>query len=435
MKIHRTALVPAALGEKTQYLSRSANDTTIRFGLVYPGQLSPALLRQAVKELVGRLEILHSSFVAEGDRLGWLANPDWTVDQAFCCRKAENLQQELERGMAEPLSPFGPVQLHCTLLQGTEECALAVRVGHMCADGGDARYLLYKLLELYNCLEEGRDTAAVELKDGRRDFDQCLQGLSHSRRLSLYRLPERGVSTTFAFADTEPGQPRMIWMALPAALLGQARPKGAEHKATVNDLLLAAFYRALAAQQGLSPCTPVGIQCMMDLRRHMPGGDSLGVCNLSGFLSTSLPEGVKESFEDTLAAVCAQTSAAKQDPQAGMHEVALFSALLAMLPFKAVEKLGTMFMGNGSVGLTNLGRISSQKLAAGALEPRRVLFGGPCKHKPSLQLAAVGTEDEVCLCATLCCTDADARAVEQLLAEMRRQLETYAAESSPRHAQ
>lgn len=56
-------------------------------------------------------------------------------------------------------------------------------------------------------------------------------------------------------------------------------------------------------------------------------------------------------------------------------------------------------MGNGSVSLTNLGRISSQKLTAGALKPRRVLFGGPCKHNPSLQLA-----------------------------EMRRQLEAYAAE-------
>lgn len=428
MKIHRTALVPAALGEKTQYLSRSANDTTIRFGVVYPGQLSSALLRQAVKQLVGRLELLHSSFVAEGERLGWQPNPDWTVDQVFCCKKAEDLQGELERAMVEPLSPFGPVQLHCTLLQGAKECALAVRVGHMCADGGDARYLLYKLLELYNCLTEGRDTAAVELKHGRRDFDQCLQGLAHTRRLSLYRLPERGVSTVFAFADTQPGQPRMVWTALPAALLGQAREKAKELRPTVNDLLLAAFYRALAAEQGLSPHTPVGIQCMMDLRRHMPQGDSLGVCNLSGFLSTSLPEGVKESFEDTLAAVCAQTCAAKQDPQAGMHEVALFSALLAMLPFKAVEKLGTMFMGNGSVGLTNLGRISVQKLAAGPLEPRRVLFGGPCKHKPSLQLAALGTGTEVCLCATLRCTEADAGQVERLLAEMRRQLEQYAAE-------
>ena len=72
---------------------------------------------------------------------------------------------------------------------------------------------------------------------------------------------------------------------------------------------------------------------------------------------------------------------------------------LALLPFRAAEKLSTMFMGNGSVSLTNLGRISSQKLTAGALKPRRVLFGGPCKHNPSLQLA-----------------------------EMRRQLEAYAAE-------
>ena len=96
MKIHSHALVPAALGDKTQYISRHANDSTVRFGLVYPGRLSPARLRQAVKELVGRLEILHSSFAAREDRLGWMVNPDWTVDQAFCCRRAENLQQELD---------------------------------------------------------------------------------------------------------------------------------------------------------------------------------------------------------------------------------------------------------------------------------------------------------------------------------------------------
>lgn len=54
----------AGTGEKTQYLVHDFNDNTIRFILHYPGRPDSAVLRLAVKAVIDRVDVLHSSFFA-----------------------------------------------------------------------------------------------------------------------------------------------------------------------------------------------------------------------------------------------------------------------------------------------------------------------------------------------------------------------------------
>ena len=50
------------VGDQTQYLAHEFNDNTIRFVVKYPVPIDPRKLADAVKILVQRLDILHSSF-------------------------------------------------------------------------------------------------------------------------------------------------------------------------------------------------------------------------------------------------------------------------------------------------------------------------------------------------------------------------------------
>ena len=58
-----TRRFPAGTGEKTQYLVHDFNDNTIRLILHYPGRPDSAVLRSAIKSIIERVEVLHSSFV------------------------------------------------------------------------------------------------------------------------------------------------------------------------------------------------------------------------------------------------------------------------------------------------------------------------------------------------------------------------------------
>ena len=56
--------IPAGAGEKMQYMVHPFNDNTIRFLLRYPGHIQADVLKEAVRALVGSVDVLHASFVA-----------------------------------------------------------------------------------------------------------------------------------------------------------------------------------------------------------------------------------------------------------------------------------------------------------------------------------------------------------------------------------
>lgn len=419
--------IPAEIGEKAQYLARKAYDNTIRFALFYPGLLRPDLMERATVELTERIDILHASFNAGLYRAWWRVNWDFRPEDAFTARTVtEDLTQAAYGAMLKPVPFDGELQLHCTLLTDGENSALVLTVGHMCADGGDARYLLEKLLELYNCLEKQGDPASVVLKNGTRNPEQCCRHLTIRDRLSLYRRPAGGAKTEYVFPDDDPGSPRILSEELPARLLTAARQKGKAYGASVNDLLLTAFYRSAAKQLALPEGTAMGIQSTMDLRRYAPSGDSLGVSNLSGSMSTSLEAGVRGSFADTLKEVAAQTRQIKEDRLAGMYDFPMMSQVFRLLPFTAVETLGARVYGSATMSLTNLGALDPEKLKAGELLPDHVIFGAHLKQKPALQIAAIGLNGAITLCTATCCTDVDEAAVRELYARFRQELEEFA---------
>ena len=144
--------------------------------------------------------------------------------------------------------------------------------------------------------------------------------------------------TEYRFADTDSGDPRLLHITLPEALMTVVRKKVKSYNASVNDLLLAAFYRSVSRQLALPQGQPMGIQSMIDLRRHISGGQSLGVCNLSGPLPTQLSCGVHGSFSDTLRELAEQTRQSKADSMAGMYGFSLIRFLFRFLPFGIIRR-------------------------------------------------------------------------------------------------
>lgn len=407
--------IPAGAGEKMQYIVHPFIDNTIRFVLRYPCLLNADALRQAAFALVSSVDVLHASFIAEKRDAHWQVN---SVCPADCFALIHTETEPIHRALDEALVPIAaqsPVQLHCTLVQGESECAVVLRISHLCADGTDGKFLLGKLCEAYTRMQQTGSCAGLEVKNGSRAVEQVYSQLSNPERVKLLKDPRTGIKSVFPFSSDDSGQPRVLWCCIPAEKMSALHDAVKHVGATVNDLLLTACYYAYAETAHLAPNQPMSIMSMMNLRRHCKDGDSEGLCNLTGALTTALPEGLHASFDATLKEIARQTRRSKEDPFAGLYGMPLLHGAANKLPLGLLLSAASHVYGSMSLGLTNVGNILGQALRMDGILPAAGWFGGPVKHKPGVQISAASFDGECVLSMWGYAAERDIPALQMLL--------------------
>lgn len=417
----------AGIGETMQYVVHDYNDNTIRFILRYPGPVDAEILQNAVQAVVFSVDILHASFHPGKLRAWWKVNASVPAESYFSFQVAEDPAPAAIAAALKPVLSSSSCQLHCTLVQGRAEALLTVTISHLCVDGSDGKYLLGKIAEAYQLLRTTGSTKGLNVKNGSRAAEQVYEQLSRQEMRSLLRSPLGGVKSAFPYPSQEAGTPRLTLCRIPAEVMAAARLRAKAENASANDLLLAACYHAYAAMPGMDPAAPMSIMGMMDLRKHCPSGDSQGLCNMSGSLCTTLPEGPGTSFAKTVSLIAAQTRAAKEDPLAGLTGMPLVHGAAKALPLSILLKCVGWLYGSFSIGLTNLGNMDCSALALDGLIPTAGAFGGPLKRKPGMQISAASFDGACTLCVAGEYTQEDAALLQVLVDGMAEHIRQYAA--------
>lgn len=421
--------VNAGVGERMQYLAHEYNDTTIRFILHYPGALNPDTLCAATAAIVGSVDVLHASFMADSMKVRWHIREDYEPADFFTLAECDGDPMKPARSFSlRPIEHEGRCQFHVTYVQGSESCAIVVRMSHLVVDGSDGKYLLNKLAESYRMIDGAGNTDHLEIKDGNRSAMNAYRDLSPRELFSLSKMPFNGARTDFPFADVNAHGPlRLLRVTIPAEVLENARKKAKARGATVNDLLLAACFRSYAKITGRSQA--MSISGMMDLRQHCKDGTSEGLTNMSGGLNTILENGVTGSFTDTLQDVADQTRQAKADPQAGLNGLPMIHGATKAVPMRLLLKAADIIYSSMSLNLTNLGNIPGEPLAMGGAKPMEGIFGGPLKRKPSVQVGAASFDGTMELTILGDFVTKDLVSLSAFLNGIRTEIEEYAEEA------
>lgn len=403
-------------GDQTQYLTHEFNDNTIRFIVTYSGHIHGQTLQKAAEMLVRRIVVLHSSFHVNVLGTKWIVNEEYAADDFTVIKKVSaNVLDAAKEAALHAISYSDTVQIRCYLFYNESESALVFLVGHMCADGRDALYLLQKLIEIYHVLDAGGTGEEVLLKNGNRSIEQCCTD-PDMLSIDLQKIKSEnlnGIKSSYSYCTQEAGEPRLMECTIPANNIAFCR--GLVEGSTVNDVILAAYFRAYVRQMHLTEDTPVGIATMMDLRKYISDGHSDGVTNLSAPLNIDLPEGIGTDYRHTLYKVVKQTSAAKNNHGAGLDLLLVLKKFYQLVPFPLAIHLGRKVYRDMSIGLTNLGGIKRSSLNLSGCQADTFIFAGPMKKKPALQLSASGMDKAVCLCIVSVCTSQDQVQLEELL--------------------
>ncbi len=412
--------IPAGSGEKMQYLVHDFNDNTIRFVLAYPGLADEQTLCHAMRDVVMGSDVLHASFDPGAVRSVWHVHETLADGDFFqTVRTTGDPAQEALRWALRPVKPQCKCQLYCTLVLGKKTSAMALCISHLCVDGSDARYLLFKLTEAYR---EG----SVSIKKGRRDPEQLYSRLSKRELRTLMRSPATGIQSPFPFPTPEPGEKRMAHVIIPADVMERAHRRAKALGATTNDLLIAACYAAYAAMPEVDAQAPMSVMSMMDLRRHCPSGDSEGLSNLSGTLPTAFPDGMPADFHALVTEIARQTKREKDNPQAGLTGLPLIHRAARTLPMPLLIKAAGRVYGSVGIGLTNLGNIDCSSLALDGLIPTAGWFGGPLKKKPHMQVSAASFDGACTLTVVGQYTRQDEEHIQAFLARMQNAIAAFA---------
>lgn len=277
-------------------------DPTMHLLFAFDGQIDEERLKDATLRLVAANPYLGCRFAERDGVPCWEEIPEEEWDRAFVV---------LPPGTEMPPAPLdvrrGP-QVRVSLLRKDGGDRVVVTCHHGFCDARGLRDLARDLFATYR----GTTPAPVGWYD--RGADQVLARFSPEEKERAREAEEPFVDRwRFPVEREGRGTPRVAYRTLPPDSLRRAKAFGKKHGATVNDVMIAAFFLAVLKSRD-DPAdrnAPRAILTSADLRRHLDR--PVPPMNLSIAYDITLTAGEGAGLEEVIGQVTAETRRRKEN--------------------------------------------------------------------------------------------------------------------------
>ena len=377
--------------------------TALQMAIDLPGRLDPQRLRDALVCLALDEPAAGAHYQRRllVDRWIVVPNPEFEVVEFDAADESEAAALENEF-VQSPFRTTGGLPVSARLLHLDGGDRLLLRVNHLLADGGGTKRLAYRLASAYRRLQEDPSWRPPRGRPGPRSYLRVFRALRSASILAVFLgwldelrsldiRPHLEVPSTVPPGEVVGGHRLRLGAARVARLKARWRAAGV----TLNDLLLAAFGRALESAYGDAPGQPARISCIVtsDLRNLLPPDD-----HINNFAELRfIPLGVMplKPPEENLEQVVHWTRRWKRGGRGlasgMMHYMASLLLPAAVGRWLLRTGLGVAWRARGTkICLTNIGPIDEQRLDFGdgpCLDARMTL---PGTHAPGFFAAVTG---------------------------------------------
>jgi NRPS condensation-like uncharacterized protein len=388
----------AEFGDKIMSAMRGIVNPLIQARVAFDRPLDAERLRRAFHLLLDAEPVLGRRFVQRYFRPYWAPSDAASRAAAFEVQRPQEVEAAAQEFFAQPVDIQRGPCLRLRLLQG-EGDTLCATIDHLASDAGGFKEALYRLAEVYRAL--GDDAAFVPpLNRGSRSHTQVLKLFPRAQRRAigargtadLLRYNAPGGHHRLEYSGT---QPHVATVHVKGERFRAVRDFGRDLEATLNDVVVAAWYTAL--HRAIQPPGGEAIKLLStaDLRRYLPGQRAAAVTNLSGFvyLTPDAPPGA--SLAETTAAVRDLMNRHKGG-HPGLGDFAAATALARLLPSGAFRSLALLMFrehyqaGRMFTGLTNMGPIQPEALDFGDARVEQAWLIPPQVYPPMVTLGISG---------------------------------------------
>ena len=365
------------------------NDHQVHFVVSLNGKVDSDVLKKAVLLTLEAVPILGSRFVEDGNPPYWQCIDRADYEKAFSFIESDDIDKDLERLLVSRTSALAGPQVLITLLRDRQFDVLNVVINHMVSDGAGFKQYMYLLASTYTGLLKDPHYRPASSEDSSRSISQVLDQLSTADMDTLSHLQNNTKDSEYVLKGGEDGEAELR----PYLQLGRLeRPGylmlkeycGGKHF-TVNDVVLAAYYRTLYRLLGIRRDVPLNISCSVDLRRYLPGKKAKAICNLSSWILCDIILGEAETFDDTAGRVHEVMEERKRNLP-GLGGLAMLNAGLESFPYDAVRKVIRGELHFPIFAMTNLNVIDRDLLVFGDTSVADAFMTGSMKYHPHFQI-------------------------------------------------
>ncbi len=360
------ARYPALTLDRMLHLARHLHDGQSRYLVTFSGRLDTERIARAFELSLDAEPVLGCRFVDHPWRPYWERLPCVKRVSPLSIVETDN-EHSVHAWLGAPLDASAGVQVRASLFRRSTE-KLAVKLSHEAADfGGSIDYLgilstIYRELRTNPAYVPRPRTARLGQGPVLRGagFRQLLRGCFH------FSAPNAGID--FGVSADGIGEPAFAERHLEPDGFLRIREYCRTRGTTINEVALAAFYRAhfqvFAPPAGAKLTIPIPV----NLRRHLPADSSAGVCNLPAIFFA----GVKDQRFDALAADVRRlmASARLNTPWLGQ---AVLVELMFLLPYALLRWIARRRIPRQIAS----GKIYPYISNDGIIDTRRFDFGDP----------------------------------------------------------
>lgn len=402
--------IPSTQDRMNHLLGIVSSDQQLNTVLIFENALSPDLLKQAVQITINYEPILGCRFVEEDypyfEQISADESAMMNWSEVILSTSEEERNEQLQAFLTEPGMRMGKAEeplVRCRLFrigdEGAQQDILVVKLSHLCSDAAGAKEYIQLLSSVYTDLEESGNFEEVANKYVKSESAFRDQGpmFAHAGIQDVQSIMEMAMKSggtgpiTWSFPGELNANERPVYSMrrLPADLTESVAGFAKAHQSTINDVLLAAYYRALRnrAVYLVPENEPMTVAMTVDMRRYLPEGTTGTICNLSSmeYLQIKMEDG--EDFTSMLHKVRDITSHMKRNmpgisSAVGIEAIAGADSKVGRAWLTSVQEAVAVPM------ITNLGIMADKSIYFGTHQAVDGYMTNPVMRAPYLTICA-----------------------------------------------
>ncbi|NLA99969.1 MAG: condensation protein [Methanomicrobiales archaeon] len=304
-------------------------DPSMHVVITFDGEIDARVLREATMRVIASDPCIRSRFAEVSGQPVWEEIPEGEWARAFVLSAAG---EEPLRTPPPSLDIRAGPQIRVTLYRGAEGDIVAVTCHHGFCDAAGVMAVARAVFVAYQGLTADLDFRPPSRKPYERGTDRILALYSEEERRQTLAAEEPFVDRwRFPVERMGRGEPRISSRTLEPERLGRIKAFGREFGATVNDVLIAAFFLALkkVRDDPSDRDAPRSILTSADLRRRYPEccGEELPV-NLSIAYEITLSMAEGAGMEEVVGRVVEATGRRKEE-RPGLATILFYEGIMA----------------------------------------------------------------------------------------------------------
>lgn len=395
---------------------RTVHDPLIRCMFQFNGRLDADVLERAVNLSTAAIPQIACRFDSKSH--GW-AEMNFTAKDMLTIVPEEN-GTAAEKLLLSTIGFEQEPQLKLFLFRGEQNDTLCAIISHLVADAAGFKQYLYLLAQLYSLCAKDPDYN-IASKAGDRSLGQLLRGYSFHEKKSIFTSKQASLheeASMYPPLQGDKNRQFIIRCSLERSEFEAVKSYGKSHSASVNDMLMTAFARALSRWTGSSH---IEFPCPVDIRKYLKNREACGICNLTSNYLCSADLSADDPFEKTLHRIAKQMAAQKES-SACLKGPAFLNILFHILPESAIQALLSKIFTIPVVSYTNMGILDEKLLAFGNVNASDVFLSTAVKYAPYFQVSVSTWKGNCSLCSSFHGMPKDEQQIRDFMDSMKKEL-------------